>query len=95
MPKVKTVEKKIWDTEGFDVNFKQNGKNIRGDKKGMPQYPYKRCAKNGMTVKEFIEKRIKPNYPGYEIEILDGNGNVAVGQNKLGTIRDTYMEEEE
>jgi hypothetical protein len=94
MPKVKTVEKKIWDVEGFDVNFKQNGKNIRGDKQGMPQYRYERCAKNDMTVKKFIEARINPNYPGYDIEILDGQGNPFSGQTKLGTVRDCYMDDE-
>jgi len=47
-----------------------------------------------MTVKEFIEKRIKPNYSGYDIEVLDGNGSPVMGQTKLGTVRDSYMDDE-
>ncbi len=41
MAKVKNVEKRIWDTEGFAVIIKYNGKDVRGDFAGMPQYgPY-------------------------------------------------------
>ncbi len=95
MTKIKNVEKKIWDTEGFDVNFMHSGKNVRGDKGGIPQYSYDRAAKNDMTVNEYKKKRFGPNYPGYEIAILDGYGNTVPGQTKLSTVRDSYYEEED
>ena len=94
MPKVKNVEKKIWDVEGFDVCFKHGGKDVRGDKTGLPQYSYDRCAKNEMTVAEYKKKRFGPNYPGYELDILDGDGNLVSGQTKLSTVRDSYAEED-
>ena len=30
MAKVKNIEKKIWDTEGFDVKIRKNGKESHG-----------------------------------------------------------------
>lgn len=95
MPKVKNVEKKIWDTEGFDVEFRKNGKDVHGAKDGLPQYPYSKAAKNDMTVSEWRQKRFSQSYPGYEVAVYDGDSNeVLAGQTKLGTIRDTYIEDE-
>ena len=38
MAKLKNVEKKIWETEGFDVRFMYKDKDVRGDKQGIPQW---------------------------------------------------------
>jgi hypothetical protein len=94
MAKVKTVEKRIWDTEGFAVVIKWGGKDVRSDFTGLPQYPgYERMAKNDMTVTEWKEKRFLPAYPGYDVDILNGNGDVCQGNTKLGSVRDSYSEE--
>ncbi len=95
MSKVKNVEKRIWDVEGFAVAIKyKNGRNVRGDFGGMKQYPsYDRMAKNDMTAADWKEKRFYPNYQGYEVDILGGNGDVCQGNTKLGTVRDSYSEE--
>ena len=94
MAKVKNVEKRIWDTEGFDVVIKQNGKDKRGDAEGIPQYTkYEKMAKNDMTVTEWKKIRFSPIFPGFDVEILDGDGKKVSGNTKLGTVRDTYSEE--
>lgn len=90
MPKVKNVEKQIRKIEGFDVNFTRDGKNVRGDKKGFNQWDGKKQSKNNMTACKF-EQKFQKRYPGYDVEILDGNGDVVTrGQTNLGTIRDSY-----
>ena len=94
MPKVKNVEKKIWDIEGFVVAFHQNGKNVHGAKDGIPQYQYSKAAKNDMTVNEWKMKRFGQSYPGYDVVVYDGDGDEVLGQTKLGTVRDTYLEDE-
>ena len=95
MPKLKNVEKKIWDTEEFDVKFLQNGKDVHGDKQGIPQYSYNKAAKNDMTVNEWKKVRFVKSYPGFDVVVLDGDGNsITAGQTKLGTVRDTYLEED-
>ncbi len=97
MVKVKTVEKKIWDFEGLDVLFKysQNDRDVRGDKGNIPQYnKYKKMAKNNMTVAEYKKNRIYPNYPGFDIDVYDGNGEIVSGQTKLSTVRDSYLDDE-
>jgi hypothetical protein len=93
MAKVKSVEKRIWDTEGFAVIIKHNGRDVRSDKTGMPQYPaYERMAKNDMTVADWKEHRFYPAFPGYDVDVLDGDGYVCQGNTKLGTVRDSYSE---
>jgi hypothetical protein len=91
MARVKNVEKRIWDTEEFAVIIKFNGRDLRSDYSGMPQYgPYERKAKNDMTVSEWKEHRFYPAFPGYEVDVLDGDGNVCNGNTKLGSVRDSY-----
>ena len=93
MAKVKNVEKRIWDTEGFAVIIKYNGRDVRGDFAGMPQYPpYERMAKNDMTVSDWKEKRFYPAYPGYYVDVLDGDGGVCQGNMKLASVRDSYSD---
>ncbi|AHF94921.1 hypothetical protein OPIT5_29910 [Opitutaceae bacterium TAV5] len=94
MTKVKNVEKRIWDIEGFDVVIKQNGKNKRSDASGLPHYiKYEKMAKNDMTVSEWKKARFSPTFPGYTVDVIDGNGKKVTGNTKLGTVRDTYSEE--
>lgn len=93
MPKIKSIEKRIWDLEGFDVQFKANGKDVRGDKDGIPQYTYEKMAKNDMTVSDWRKCRFKKVYPGFTVWVLDGNGKKVAGQMKLGTVRDSYSDE--
>lgn len=93
---VKNVEKKIWDVQDFDVVFKTpDGANVRGDKRDMPSYQGKRASKNDMTVKEWKEGHFKKMYPGYECDILMGDGEPAHGSTKLGTVRDSYQESDD
>jgi hypothetical protein len=90
MAKVKNVEKRIWDTEGFAVVIKYNGRDVRSDYQGMPQYgPYERMAKNDMTVSQWRDLRFSPSFADYDVDALDGDGNVCNGNTKLGTVRDT------
>jgi len=91
--KLKNVEKKIWETEGFDVRFTYKGKDVRGDKQGIPQWAGKNHSRNDMTVARWKEK-FKQQYPGYDVEVLDGNGDVVQGRTQLSTLRDTYSEDE-
>lgn len=93
MPKVKNIEKKIWDIEGFDVQFQRGTKNVHGAKEGIPPYPYSNAAKNDMTVNEWKQIRFNNSYPGFDVAILNGDGVEAPGQTKLGRVRDTYNED--
>ena len=95
MPKLKNVEKKIWDIEGFDVAIKHpDGRDVRGDLKDFPQYPaFEKMAKNDWTVADWREKRFNFSYPGYDVDVIDGYGQVASGNMKLATVRDSYFDE--
>lgn len=94
MPRVKTVEKQIWDLEGFDVSIRRDdGRDVRSDRDGLPSYKYERAAKNGMTVADWRDQRFRYSYPGFRVAVFDGDGNELHGAMQLGTLRDTYLDE--
>jgi len=94
MPLTKNVEKRIWDIEGFAVVIRHSdGRDMRGDRTGLPMYSYDRMAKNSMTVSTWKEQRFSPRYPGLDIDVLDGAGIAVSGNTLLSTVRDSYSEE--
>lgn len=90
MPKLEIVEKRVFNVEGFQVVFKDNGKDMRGDKMMPKQYEAERMTRNSFSVGEFKAK-VEKQFPGYEIDVLNSDGTVARGQTKLATVRDTYL----
>jgi hypothetical protein len=80
MPKVKNVEKRIWDTEAFEVIIRYtNGRDMRRDKHDLRQYNKFECmAKNDVTVVDSKAHR---------------DGNAVAGDTKLGTVRDSYADD--
>ena len=93
MPMVKNVERKIWDVERFEVIMRSSdGKDLKGNKKDMPQYPFSRKASVDMTISEWRQNRFYPNYPGLEVDVLDAFGLAVVGHTKLKNVRKSYEE---
>ena len=66
---------------------------VADDLGGIPQYTYTRAAKNDITVEAWKITRFRPSYPGFDVAVVDGDGNDCQGNMKLGTVRDTYYEE--
>ena len=91
MPKIDAVENKIFSVEGFRVVFVyQNGRGVRSDRPNIPQWGYQRAAWDEWTVSEWIGKRFKQQYPGFDVLVLYSNGTYAQGNVKLATVRATY-----
>ena len=95
MPKVKNIEKKIWDIEGFDVRILHpDGRDVRDDFSGLLQkYRYEKCGENGMTVESWKTSRFKSIYPGFDVTVLDGDGNECHGNMLLANVKDSYSDE--
>ena len=73
----KSVAEEIYAVEGFEVHF------ISDDPKSaayVDRYPYERAATSGWTVKKWRDRRWMPNYPGYEVEVLNPNGDPSAGR---------------
>lgn len=94
MTKVKNIEKKIYDVEGFEVTIKHNGKDARGDMDLPNQYKAQRMSKNSFSVGEWRNK-FKSQFVGLDVDVLKADGSRASGQTKLATVRDTYLEDNE
>lgn len=86
----KNVEKRIWDIEQFAVAIKHsNGRDMRGDRTGVPMYPYSRMAKD-ITVSACKETRFTPYYPDLDIDVLDGSSTPVAGNTSLSNVRASY-----
>lgn len=91
MSAVANVERKIKRIEGFRVRILHlSGKDVRGDRAGLPQYTYHRAAENDITVETWKTTRFRPSYPGFGVDVMDARGNSVQGNTKLGTVRDSY-----
>ena len=91
MPRLKTVKKRVFDIEGFEVAFRHpDGRNMRGDRSGVPQYTYERKAPGRMTVAQWRNQRFYPSYAGFEVDVLDGEGASVRGHTRLSTVRESY-----
>lgn len=91
---VKSAERKIAGVEGFEITIRHlDGRDVRGDKDGLPTYPYVNAAKNDFTVSQWREQRFATVYPGFAVTIWLADGTEAHGATKLATVRDSYLED--
>jgi hypothetical protein len=87
------VEKTISEIEGVRVDFLKNGKNVR-DEVDLPyNYNAKYATKNSANV-SFLKEKLKKQYPGYDFNVYNNNGESARGNILLANLRDTYLEED-
>jgi len=88
---IANVERKIRRVEGFDVRILHlRGADVRGDRMGLPQYPFRHAADSDFTVERWKETRFRPSFPGFEVDVLDGRGRPVQGNMKLSTVRASY-----
>ena len=98
MAKLKNVEAQIWRVEGFEVRIRYagpgpvKGRDVRGDREHVPGYPFRRRRADEDLVADWVEGRFRPNYVGFEVDVLDGAGRAVHGRTKLRNLRDTYFE---
>jgi hypothetical protein len=89
MPKVSHVESRVRNVEGFLIAVHwHRGSDVRGDKEAFPSYPYQIAASGEMTVADWKRTRFQPNYPGFDVEVLDDRGHPVLGNTKLATLRE-------
>ena len=89
--KIGTLEMKIARVEGFQVRVHLDGRNVRSDREGMPPWPYEKAARDGWSVAHWKQERFTSLYPGFHVEVLDGDGSpVEFGQTLLETVRESY-----
>ena len=93
MATIEDVEDKIRKVEGFDVRFMYDGKDVRGDKKDVPEYKFERKADDDSNVRQWIENRFKAVYNSleYEVKVLDGDGKPVHGRTTLENVRKSYL----
>ena len=91
MSTVANVERKIRRVEGFRVRILHlNGADVRGDREGLPQYPYHRAAENNITVETWKALRFRLSFPGFDVDVVDRRGWSVQGNMKLSTVRESY-----
>jgi type I restriction enzyme M protein len=89
-----TVSAQIWDVEGFEVAFlSQDGTDVTHRR--VDDYRFQRAAIGTWTVAKWREQRFTPDYPDFEVDVLDGSGEPVHGKTHLSTVRDSYYSEVE
>jgi hypothetical protein len=88
MANSRELESQIKEVERLDVRLvNENGRQVRGDSVGFADYPYKRAANETLTVAAWKNARFFKHYEGYDIEVLDENGDVTHGRTILANVR--------
>lgn len=92
MPQVKSIEARIKALEGFSVRVvSETGADVRGDKVLRANYDrHTNQASRTLTVAAWRRLRFDTQFPGYHVEVLLGNGDVAAGGMQLATVRASY-----
>ena len=93
---VKTVSEKISQVEGFDVRIVAVGDDVGdvGRRRRVEDYPFVNAANGSWTVAQWRAKRFEPNYPDFNVEVLDGDGSSVHGKTLLSTVRNSYSQED-
>ncbi len=89
--RVDNLEKKIFNVEGFDVRVLENGIDKKGNSEEARSYTFMRASQDSRTVAQWIDERFKETNPHFEVEVLDGDGNIVHGRTTLGNVRETYF----
>jgi hypothetical protein len=88
---VRNLERKIRDIEGFELNFLHpDGRDVKGNKEIGGDYQYSQKAPSRYTVSNWKENRFGDNFPGFDVEVLDGEGESVQGNTRLDTVRNSY-----
>ena len=91
MPRLKTVQRQLTRLEGFKVTFRHpDGRKMRSDRSAVPQYTYERKAWGKWTVARWKNVRFYPSYAGFEVDVLNAEGEVMRGHTRLSNVRDSY-----
>ena len=70
MPKVKGVEMKVLETEGFAIRIAHpDGKDVRGDKGNLHQYKFEKMAPNDNIAKAWKINRFGKFYARFDAEV--------------------------
>jgi len=95
MTTVKNVQRQIGRRERFEVRFLYEGpgptagRDVRDDRAGLPNYPYRRASLD-CTVAEWVDRRFRVSYPGFDFQVVMGYGKVANGRMLLSNVRSSY-----
>jgi len=83
---IKNIERDIRALEGFSVVIHSDGTNRRK----LPDYDYDRAARAPFTVADWKRRRIEPNYPDLNVDVLRADGRRANATTTLAKIRAEY-----
>jgi hypothetical protein len=90
MSTVGTVERQIRRVEGFDVHILHPDGRDLGDRRRVPSYPFERKASGTASVNDWRRTRFHVLFPGFDVVVLDGSGDIVHGATKLKTLRSSY-----
>jgi len=90
---LREVEVAIRKVEKLSVTFlREDGRSARSSTRGFTPYMYQYKLSDDFTVTDLINRRLRGPYQhhGLRIVVLHSDGSVAMGGNRLRTVRETF-----
>ena len=81
---IETLEQQISNLEEVSITVRAPRDTL------VPEYPYSRKAAGNVSVKEWIDTRLSPIIPNYEVSVINGYGENPHGRTNMDTIRNSY-----
>ena len=81
---ISTFEQQISNLEEVSITVRAPGDKL------VPEYPYSRKAAGNVSIKEWIDTRVSPLIPDYEISVINGYGETPHGRTNMETVRNSY-----
>lgn len=88
-----TLGEQIFEVEGFQVIVVDDPSG-QAPLERLAAYPFERAARGHWSVARWRQRRIWPNYPDLNVQVLDAHGQSVHGRTLLSTVRATYDREE-
>jgi hypothetical protein len=81
---VQDLETKVWEIESIRIVVRA------GINENVGNYNYRNAAQDTWRVTQLLDNRIKPKIGGYEVIVIEGNGEEPHGRTILRTLRNSY-----
>lgn len=93
MKQVRTHERNILELERFKVIMTtEEGTDLKAHKRIGGAYDYGKAAPEAYTVSEWKRKKFNECFAGFDVIVLNGNGERVRGNTLLKNVRATYNE---
>jgi hypothetical protein len=85
------IRERVFEVDGLRLEWlHKTGRRVRADRGGFPEYPYRRAARENLTVERWLSLRVRRLYPDFWPRVVDAAGRPVHGSTLVRTVRGSY-----